>query len=130
LLDLEYIKPLKKTGQIRLYELCKSYFGMKKTPELDLDDLNDLFFTNHKYISKLYPLINNSIKNINDKTDLIIEYKVNKSKKTIQFNLKDNKENINKILNKKKDDIVERKYQELSIENQKIVDKLLKDNIV
>ena len=92
---LSNIKPLRSPQQIRLYEHCKSYEAMTKSEVMTLDDLNKLFFTNFKHLSKVEELINRSIKRINEDTDIEITYKKDKKNKTIQFFIKPKKQ-VNK----------------------------------
>jgi hypothetical protein len=126
LLELNYINPLNRSTQIRLYELCKSYQNMKKTPELNLDELNELFFTNHKYISKLYPIINNSIKVINKNTDIKVEYNYDKKKKTINFIIKENLK-----LNKQKTAIkIKQKFLNEKEEEELMIERLVNNEIL
>lgn len=111
-LNLDIHKKLTSNG-IELYEYLKSYQNMNNgyCPPLNLEKLNNLFFTEYKYISKMKTLLMNNLKKINEKTDLIVRevIKENGKKGEIYLQVQENKEY-------KK----ERFKKEQSIANQKL----------
>jgi plasmid replication initiation protein len=86
-LNLKNIKTLSSSNQIRLYEYVKSRTNMKNMPTMSINDLNNLFMTNLKYLGKLEEIIKRSIKKINEKTDIKISYSKDKRNKTITFKI-------------------------------------------
>jgi len=115
-LDLDIHKKLTSNG-IELYEWLKSYQNMGKgktkgyCPPLNLEILNDMFFANYKYLSKVRVVLINSIKQINDKTDLVIRevIKENGKKGDIYLQVQENNKHKSKRLDK-----------EISISKQKL----------
>jgi hypothetical protein len=129
LLNLNFLKSLTKSTQIRLYERCKSYEIIGKTPKFYIEDLNNLFFTNHLYLSKFLPIIDNTILILNKETDLILNYIYNKKDKNIIFKIKKkSKIELSKIEHRENDIDIE--IEALSKEDRKIFEALMKfDNI-
>ena len=115
-LNIDIQKKLTSNG-IELYEWLKSYQNMGKgktkgyCPPLNLEKLNDMFFSNYKYLSKVRVVLLNNIKQINDKTDLVIRevIKENGKKGEIYLQVQENNSHKEKRLKK-----------ELNIMNQKI----------
>lgn len=86
-LEIKNIKSLNSSYQIRLYEYLKSFQSMTKSPPLGINDLNKILFTNKTHMAELELIINRCIKTLEEKTDLIIEYKKDKKNKQIQFEM-------------------------------------------
>ena len=115
-LNIDIQKKLTSNG-IELYEWLKSYQNMGKgktkgyCPPLNLEILNDMFFSNYKYLSKVKVVLKNSIKQINDKTDLEVRevIKENGKKGEIYLQVQENKQYKERRLNK-----------EISITKQKL----------
>ncbi|MDF1876030.1 replication initiation protein [Sulfurimonas sp. SAG-AH-194-I05] len=113
-LNLDIHKKL-TSNSISLYEWLKSYQNMGKgktkgyCPPLNLEKLNDMFFANYKYLSKVRVVLINSIKQINDKTDLVIREVIKENGKKGEIYLQVQESNIHKI---------KRLDKELNIKNQ------------
>ena len=74
------ILPMKSTYSIRIYELLRSYFNLRKPITFSLDELR------HKLNCEKYPRFSNfkqkvldvAVEEINEHTDLFVEYKLEK----------------------------------------------------
>jgi plasmid replication initiation protein len=93
-LEFSIVQKFNSKYTIRLYEYLKSYANMGKTPFMSIDDINRVFITNYKHLSKAEEVIKRCMKdlNLNDKngfqTDITVDYEKDKKKKTIQFFIK------------------------------------------
>ena len=115
-LNLDIQKSLTSNG-IELYEWLKSYQNMGKgktkgyCPPLNLEKLNNIFFTNHKHMSKIIPILKNNISQINNKTDLVVREVIKENGKKGEIYLQVQESNSHKMKRLKK---------ELNINNQKV----------
>ena len=87
LLSLDNINSLSSGNHIRLYEFVKSYQNMKIAPEYSLEDLNELFMTDFRFLAEIERIIKRAIKSINKNTDIELSYEKNKKRKTITYNI-------------------------------------------
>ena len=118
-LDMINISSLSSGNHIRLYEFVKSYQNMKKMPWHTQEELNDLFMTDLKHLSKLEEILNRAIKAINKKTDIDITYEKDKKNKKIQFTATRKTKKTNEEINKQKYAIKE------NIKDKEIIESLL-----
>lgn len=88
-IDLDYQKTWKNANTIRLYEFIKSYQNMGYTPPLNLENLNNIFFSKYKYMAEVKRILDRNIKIIMNDSDLIIDYIAKTTtKKHIQLSIK------------------------------------------
>ena len=73
-LNFDILKKLNSNG-ISLYEWLKSYQNMNNgyCPPVNLEILNELFFCNYKYLSKVKTVLLSNMKSINKHTDINVE---------------------------------------------------------
>ena len=88
-LEFNNVQHFSSKYAMRTYEYAKSYANMKKTPPLDLDNLNSLFGTKYTYLSDVEKILKRAIKDIN-KTDIYIDYDKDKKLKTITLKITKN----------------------------------------
>jgi plasmid replication initiation protein len=120
-LGIQNIKSLSSSNHIRLYEFVKSYQNMKIQPEHSLENLNELFMTNIRFLSDIEKIIKRAIKAINKKTDIELSYTKDKKRKTITFDIIKQR--------KTKEDISKQKFAiAKNIEEKEIIDNLMKEN--
>lgn len=86
-IDLEYQGKFRSGNTFRLYEYLKSIQSMKIKPDNTIEELNKLFNTKHKQLSKVLELVERQLKVINKETDILVRYDKDKKNKTVKFSI-------------------------------------------
>jgi hypothetical protein len=96
LINCKYTCELSGIKQIKLYEYCKQYITFQKgqVPKLNLEDLNTIFQSNYRYLSKAKEQIKKSMKGINGKTDVNISFIESDNKKFVRILVEENERAI------------------------------------
>jgi hypothetical protein len=92
----KYQQKLRTGNHIILYQRLKSLQFLKNTKEISLNEFQSFLSSKKqiKYISQVAEVVERALKPINDTTDILISYKVDKKNKSIIFKIDINKDNM------------------------------------